>query len=174
MSSTSKSFLIKDILSENSPSTSSDDESDDTKDMFLSKPIDLRRYFKHPLCPVPLRPSSLLRTKPTGTYRNAQLRENDLHNSPLNALFEMTKKTFDDSDISKFEQYVTDQQFIEELMIDEHTHNKTKIVIFIYTNNSRRIVKFLCRTRSSLYVTVDMSMYPICSSLKRLECRRLI
>ncbi len=98
-SSTSKSFLIKDILSENCESTSSD-ESNDNKDIFLTKPIDLRRYFKHPLCPIPLRPSSLLLTKPT-TSRNTNRLDNDTNNSPLNALFEMTKKTFDKSNMSK-------------------------------------------------------------------------
>jgi hypothetical protein len=103
-SSTSKSFLIKDILSENCESTSSD-ESIDNKEIFSTKPIDLRRYFKHPLCPIPLRPSALLLTKPTTTtattLRNGHRLDNDTHNSPLNALFEMTKKTFDKSDLSK-------------------------------------------------------------------------
>ncbi len=106
-SSTSKSFLIKDILSENSESISSD-ESNDNKEIFSAKPIDLRRYFKHPLCPIPLRPSALLLTKPTTTtataattLRNGHRLDNDKQNSPLNALFEMTKKTFDKSDLSK-------------------------------------------------------------------------
>ena len=98
MSSSSKSFLIKDILSETSPSISSDDESEESKEMFVEHPIDLRRYLKHPLCPIPIRPSSFLRTKASGTFRH---RDNDATNSPLNALFEMTKKTFDQSDLSK-------------------------------------------------------------------------
>ncbi|CAF1343498.1 unnamed protein product [Rotaria magnacalcarata] len=110
MSSAAKSFLIKDILSENGDSTSSD-ESNDNKDIFLTKPIDLRQYFKHPLYPIALRPSSLLLTKstptPTPTLRNAFRLDKNSQNSPLDALFEMTKKTFDkthknsiDSDIS--------------------------------------------------------------------------
>lgn len=105
---TTKSFLIKDILSENclispsssSSSSSSSDESIDNKEIFLNKPIDLRRFFKHPLCPIPLRPSSLSST--STTFRQTQRLDNDTHNSPLNALFEMTKKTFDKSDLSKF------------------------------------------------------------------------
>jgi hypothetical protein len=103
MTSTSKSFLIKDILSENCEATSSD-ESNDNTDFYCTKPIDLRRYFKHPLYPIPLRPSSLLRTKPTTTttLRNAHRMDNDVQNSPLDALFEMTKKTFDKSNTSKF------------------------------------------------------------------------
>lgn len=107
MSSTCKSFLIKDILTENSESTSSD-ESNDNKELFLTKPIDLRRYFKHPLYPVPLRGSSLLLTKPTATatttatLRNGFRRDNDLQNSPLDALFEMTKKTFDKTSMRKY------------------------------------------------------------------------
>lgn len=102
-SSTSKSFLIKDILSENSESTSSSDESNDEKELYLTKPIDLRRYFKHPLCPIPLRPSSLLLTKSsTGTtLRNTNRIDNETKNSPLNALFEMTKKTFDKTNMGK-------------------------------------------------------------------------
>ncbi len=88
---TSKSFLIKDILSENCETTSSDDESNDNKDFLLTEPIDLRRFFKHPLCPIPLRPTSL-----TATLRN------DVQNSPLDALFEMTKKTFDKTHKGKF------------------------------------------------------------------------
>jgi len=102
-SSTSKSFLIKDILSENCESSSSSDESNDQKDLFLTKPIDLRRYFKHPLCPIPLRPTSLLLTKSTSstTLRNTNRIDGDTQNSPLNALFEMTKKTFDKSNMSK-------------------------------------------------------------------------
>ena len=94
MSSTAKSFLIKDILSEASPSSSSDDE--ESKEMFMSKPIDLRRYFQHPLCPLAMRPSTFLRSK-----GNPSGRSRETHNSPLNALFEMTKKTFDQSDSSK-------------------------------------------------------------------------
>lgn len=105
-STTTKSFLIKDILSENceisssSSSSSSSDESIDNKEIFLNKPIDLRRFFnKHPLCPIPLRPSSLSST--STTFRQTQRLDNDTHNSPLNALFEMTKKTFDKSDLGK-------------------------------------------------------------------------
>ena len=64
----------------------------------LTKPIDLRRFFKHPLCPIPLRPSSLLLTKATSTARHTH---HNVQNSPLDALFEMTKKTFDKSDTSK-------------------------------------------------------------------------
>lgn len=97
MSSTSKSFLIKDILSETSPSISSDDESEESKDIFVEHPIDLRRYFKHPLCPIPIRPTSFFRTKSSTNYR-----DKDSVNSPLNALFEMTKKTFDQTDLRKF------------------------------------------------------------------------
>ncbi|CAF0791193.1 unnamed protein product [Rotaria sp. Silwood1] len=109
MSSTTKSFLIKDILSENCESTSSD-ESNDNKEMFVTKPIDLRQYFKHPLCPVPLRPSSLLLTKSTTTattLRNAYRIDNDLQNSPLDALFEMTKKTFDKTNMHSFDSDVS-------------------------------------------------------------------
>lgn len=98
MSSTSKSFLIKDILSENGESTSSD-ESNDATDVFLAAPLDLRRFFKHPLCPIPLRHSSLLLGKPNATTATS-LRA-DAQNSPLDALFEMTKKTFDKSTLSK-------------------------------------------------------------------------
>ena len=116
MSSASKSFLIKDILSENGDSTSSD-ESTDNGELFLSNPIDLRRYFKHPLYPIPLRPSALLLSKSTpitttspsssstatvtalrNTHRRLAV---DAQNSPLDALFEMTKKTFDKTSISK-------------------------------------------------------------------------
>lgn len=109
MSSAAKSFLIKDILSENGDSTSSD-ESTDNKEMFLTKPIDLRHYFKHPLYPIPLRANSLLLAKstattttPTGTaVRNGYRLNNDAQNSPLDALFEMTKKTFDKTSLRKF------------------------------------------------------------------------
>lgn len=99
----SKSFLIKDILSDNgesSASSSSSDESLDHKEIFLSKPIDLRRFFKHPLYPIPLRPSSLLLAKPTSSTSLRRL-DKDSQNSPLDALFEMTKKTFDKSNPSK-------------------------------------------------------------------------
>ncbi|CAF1024317.1 unnamed protein product [Adineta steineri] len=109
MSSTSKSFLIKDILSENSESTSSD-ESNDNTEVFLTKPIDLRRYFNHPLYPIPLRPSSLLLSKPTtttttstSTLRNAFRIDNNAQNSPLDALFEMTKKTFDKTNSNAYD-----------------------------------------------------------------------
>ncbi|CAF1332877.1 unnamed protein product, partial [Adineta ricciae] len=117
MSSASKSFLIKDILSENGDSTSSD-ESTDNGELFLPNPIDLRRYFKHPLYPIPLRPSALLLSKSTpitttstttsssssattitalrNTHRRLAV---DAQNSPLDALFEMTKKTFDKTSI---------------------------------------------------------------------------
>jgi hypothetical protein len=101
MTSTSKSFLIKDILSENCETTSSD-ENNDHREVFLTKPIDLRRYFKHPLYPIPLRPSPLLLTKTTPSSRHTRRINNDAQNSPLDALFEMTKKTFDKSDTSKF------------------------------------------------------------------------
>ena len=112
----SKSFLIKDILSENgddsssssssSSTTSGDDESSlDHKEIFLQKPIDLRRFFKHPLYPIPLRPSSLLLGKPTSStsssLRHTHRLDKDSKNSPLDALFEMTKKTFDKSNPSK-------------------------------------------------------------------------
>ena len=100
-STTAKSFLIKDILSETSPSSSSDDESDESKEVFLSNPIDLRRYFKHPLCPIAMRSGPIFRSKATPSYRNAHPRTHETNNSPLNALFEMTKKTFDKSDIGK-------------------------------------------------------------------------
>lgn len=115
MSSASKSFLIKDILSENGDSTSSD-ESTDNGELFLPNPIDLRRYFKHPLYPIPLRPSALLLSKSTPltttsspssavtatALRNTHRRLGvDTQNSPLDALFEMTKKTFDKTSISK-------------------------------------------------------------------------
>ena len=100
----SKSFLIKDILSENcESSSSSSDDSSDQQEIYLSKPIDLRRFFKHPLYPIPLRPSSLLLTKPTSSTppRRAHRSDKDTQNSPLDALFEMTKKTFDKSHPSK-------------------------------------------------------------------------
>lgn len=102
MSSASKSFLIKDILSETSSQTSSDDESNETKEIFLTKPIDLRRYFKHPLCPIPVHPGAFLRTKMSNNHHYRHGHETG--NSPLNALFEMTKKTFDKSEISKHHQ----------------------------------------------------------------------
>lgn len=100
----SKSFLIKDILSENCESSSSSssttsDESTDQKDLFLTTPIDLRRFFKHPLCPIPLRATSL--KIPTTTLRHTNRLDDDTKASPLNALFEMTKKTFDKSSASK-------------------------------------------------------------------------
>ena len=101
MSSASKSFLIKDILSENGEVTSSD-ESNDTKEDLVTKPIDLRRYFKHPLCPVPLRPSGLLVGKASRSTSAGHRRDTHAHHSPLNALFEMTKNTFDKTDMSKF------------------------------------------------------------------------
>ncbi len=138
MSSTSKSFLIKDILSENCESTSSD-ESDDNREVFITKPIDLRRYFKHPLYPIPLRPSSLLLTKSTTTTtpRNTHRINNDVQNSPLDALFEMTKKTFDKSNTSKL---LVDFQvlFCTEITIRIKNCNRKKNSVQIFDLSNQR------------------------------------
>jgi hypothetical protein len=93
-SSSSKSFFIKDILSKNCKSILSD-ESNETEDNLLTKPIALRYYFnniEHLLYPRLLSSSALLLSKST----------NDIRLSSLNILFEMHKRNFNKLHISKY------------------------------------------------------------------------
>jgi len=86
-SSSSKSFLIKDILSNNCHSVLSNK----IEDILSTKSIDLQRYFNNieqTLYSLLLPPSILLLS-------------NDIKNSSLNVFFEMNKKIFDNSNISK-------------------------------------------------------------------------
>lgn len=93
LSSSSKSFLIKDILSKNHQSVSSDNKNE-PENILLSKPIDLRYYFNNMnlLYPLILSSSALLLSKSI----------HDIESSPLNLLFEMNKQRFNQSNKSKY------------------------------------------------------------------------